>query len=51
MFKTMKSAGFNIEDAHLTDIERIEKLLLLEMMVFVWYYDIEKFFNQNLKPI
>ena len=28
MFKAMKSAGFNIEDTHLTDLRRIEKLLL-----------------------
>ena len=46
----MKSAGFNIEDTHLTDIERIEKLLLV-MMAFVWCYNIGAFVNQNLKPI
>ena len=51
MFKAMKSAGFNIEDTHLTDIERIEKLLLLVMMAFVWCYNIGEFVNQNLKPI
>jgi len=31
MFKAMKSAGFNIEATHLSDIERIEKLLLIVM--------------------
>ena len=36
----MKSAGFNIEDTRLTDIERIVKLLLLVMMAFVWCYNI-----------
>ena len=51
MFKAMKSAGFNIEDTHLTNIERIEKLLLLVMMAFVWCYNIGEFVNQNLKPI
>ena len=51
MFKAMKSAGFNIEDTHLSDIERIEKLLLLVMMAFVWCYSIGEFVNQNLKPI
>ncbi|MCQ2283900.1 MAG: hypothetical protein MJZ57_03240 [Bacteroidales bacterium] len=47
----MKSAGFNIEDTHLTDIERIEKLLLLVMMAFVWCYNIGEFVNLNLKSI
>ena len=47
----MKNAGFNIEDTHLTDIERIEQLLLLVMMAFVWCYNIGEFVNQNLKPI
>lgn len=51
MFKAMKSGGFNIEDTHLTDIERIEKLLLLVMMTFVWCYNIGEFVNQHLKPI
>lgn len=45
----MKSAGFNIEDTRLTDIERIVKLLV--MMAFVWCYNIGEFVNQNLKPI
>lgn len=51
MFKAMKSAGFNIEDTHLTDIERIEKLLLLVMMAFVWCYNIGEFVNLNLRSI
>lgn len=51
MFKAMKSAGFNIEDNHLSDIKRIEKFLLLVMMAFVWCYNIEEFVYKNLKPI
>jgi len=47
----MKSAGFNIEDTRLTDIERIVKLLLLVMMAFLWCYNIGEFVNQNLKSI
>lgn len=48
---TKKSAGFNIEDTRLSDIERIEKLLLLVMMAFLWCYNIGEGVNQNLKPI
>ena len=51
MFRAMKSAGFNIEDTHLSDIERIEKLLLIVMMAFVWCYNIGEFVHRNLKPI
>ena len=51
MFKAMKSAGFNIEDTHLSDIERIGKLLLIVMMAFVWCYNIGEFVNLHLNPI
>ena len=51
MFRAMKSAGFNMEDTHLVDMERIEKLLLLVMMAFVWCYNVGEFVHRNLKPI
>lgn len=37
-FKAMKSSGFDIEKTHLQDIQRIEKLVLLVMIAFVWCY-------------
>lgn len=51
MFKAMKSVGFNIEDTPLTDLKRIEKLLLLVMVAFVWCYDVGEFVHRHLKPI
>lgn len=51
MFKAMKSAGFNIEDTHLSDLKRIEKLLLLVMVAFVWCYNIGELVHRKLKPI
>ena len=51
MFKAMKSAGFNIEDTHLTDLHRIEKLLLLVMIAFVWCYNIGELVHRKFKPI
>jgi hypothetical protein len=36
----MKSSGFYIEKTHLQDIQRIEKLILLVMIAFVWCYKI-----------
>jgi len=37
-FKALKSSGFNIEDTHLTDLDRIQKLLSLVLIAFVWAY-------------
>ncbi len=36
----MKSSGFDIKNTHLQDIERIEKLVLLVMLAFVWCYKV-----------
>ena len=37
-FKALKTSGFNIEDTHLTDIERVSKLLSLVLIAFAWVY-------------
>lgn len=37
-FKALKTSGFNIEDTHLTDIERVSKLLSLVLIAFPWVY-------------
>lgn len=50
-FKALKSSGFNIEDTHLTDIERIEKLFALVIMAFTWAYKIGIYIDENIKPI
>lgn len=33
----MKASGFNIEKIHLKDIQRIEKLVLLVIIAFMWW--------------
>ena len=38
MFKAFKSGGFNFEDTHLTDPERIAKLIALVSVAFIWVY-------------
>ncbi|UBM61385.1 IS4 family transposase [Candidatus Sulfidibacterium hydrothermale] len=50
-FKAMKSSGFDIEKTHLSDIKRIEKLVLLIMVAFVWVYKVGIHIHQNIKPI
>lgn len=49
-FKAMKSSGFDIENTHLKDIHRIEKLILLVMIAFVWCYKIGIYLHLK-KPI
>lgn len=50
-FRAMKSSGFDIEKTHLQDIERIEKLLCLVMIAFVWCYKIGDYLDRYVKEI
>lgn len=49
-FKAMKSSGFDIEKTHLQNIDRIEKLILLVMIAFVWCYKIGIYLHK-IRPI
>ena len=49
-FKALKTSGFNIEDTHLTDIDRIKKLFALVLVAFVWAYKVGVFLN-SIRPI
>ena len=50
-FRALKSSGFNIEDTHLTDLIRIEKLFSIVMMAFAWAYVVGVFVDKNVKTI
>lgn len=50
-FKGLKTSGFNIEDTHLTDIERIEKLFALVIVAFTWAYVVGDYLHRHIKPI
>lgn len=50
-FKAMKSSGFDLEKTHLQDPKRIEKLILLVMVAFIWCYKIGIYLHENIKPI
>lgn len=49
-FKAMKSSGFDIEKTHLQDIDRIEKLILLVMIAFIWCYKVGIYLHK-INPI
>lgn len=51
LFKAFKSSGFNLEETHVTQIDRIEKLVLLVMLAFVWCYKIGDYIDTKIKAI
>lgn len=51
LFRALKSSGFNIEDTHVTDLKRLEKLFLLTMIAFVWYYKIGDHIDEHIQKI
>jgi hypothetical protein len=46
-FKAMKYSGFDIKNTHLQDLKRIEKLLCLVMIAFVWCYKVVDYLDVN----
>ena len=51
MFKSFKTAGFNLEDTHLKDYERLDRLLTMVALTFVWAYKVGIYRNDAIKPI
>ena len=50
-FRAMKSSGFDIENTHLQEIERLEKLINLVIIAFVWCYIVGDYLDQHVKSI
>ena len=50
-FKAMKSSGFDIEKTHLNQVDRIEKLVCLVMIAFVWCYKVGIYLDKFIMPI
>jgi len=51
MFKAFKTKGFNIEDTHLSDIKRIDKLVAVVSIAFAWAYKAGIYAHEHIKPI
>jgi len=47
----MKTSGFYLEYTHLTDIERIEKLVVVVTIAFCLAYLVGKYLHEYHKPI
>ena len=51
MFRALKSSGFNFEDTHLNDTNRISKLLSLMCIAFIWAYRVGIYKDRNIAKI
>lgn len=51
MFKALKSSGFNLEDTHLKDADRIAKLVSMVFIAFIWCYKVGIYLDACVKPI
>jgi hypothetical protein len=50
-FRALKSSGFNIEQTHLNNIERIGKLLSIVIVGFTWCYCVGVYRNEHIRKI
>ena len=46
----MKTQGFNLEDTHLTDQKRLEKLMVTVVISFAWSYKVGDYIDE-VSPI
>ena len=51
MFKGLKSSGFNVEDTHLSDLDRISKMVAVLSVAFIWAYRVGIYRSGHIKPI
>jgi hypothetical protein len=51
LFKALKTSGFNIEDTHLTNLDRINRMLVLVTITFVWSSLTGIYRHENMEPI
>ncbi|NJO00388.1 MAG: IS4 family transposase [Bacteroidia bacterium] len=51
MFKAFKTQGFQLEDSHITHLERFEKLLALIAIAFYWAYQSGIFKDKEIQAI
>lgn len=51
LFKALKTSGFNLEDTHLKDYDRINRMLVLVTITFVWSYLAGIYRHENIEQI
>ena len=51
MFRAFKTAGFNLESTHLYNYDRLDKLLMLVALAFIWAYKVGIYQHNNIKQL
>lgn len=51
MFKAFKSVGFHLEQTHVNDYCRMNTLLRVMAIAFIWAYNVGIYLHQKIKPI
>lgn len=51
MFKAFKTGGFQLENTHLVDSQRLNKLLMILAIAFIWAYKVGIYRNEQVKEI
>jgi hypothetical protein len=51
LFGCLKTRGFRFEDTHMTDTDRIDKLIVLLAIGFCWSYKVGEWLHDNVEPI
>lgn len=51
MFKAFKSTGFHLEQTHINDYCRLNTLLRVIAIAFIWAYNVGIYLHQRIKPI
>ena len=51
MFRALKSSGFNFEVTHLSNTDRISKLLSIMCIAFIWAYRVGIYKDRHIDPI
>jgi hypothetical protein len=51
LFQSFKGRGFNFEDTHITEIERINRIVAVLSLAFVWALKVGEWCNDNVKKL
>ena len=51
LFQALKSRGFNFEDTHMTNPDKIAKLLALLAIAFVWSHKVGEYRDSKIQTI
>lgn len=51
MFRALKSAGFNLENTHINDYNRLDTLIKVLALAFIWAYNVGIYLHRDVKPI